>query len=148
MPLSPPNGPPATAFLDTNVILRYLTQDQPGQAERARRLLEDAAAGRCRLLTCEGVVIELVQVLSSRQLYNLPRADIRMHLTRILSQRGLSLPHKQTYLRALELYATVPRLDFVDALLVAHMERTGQSTLVSFDHDFDGLPGITRYEPT
>ena len=34
-----------------------------------------------------------------------------------------------------------------DALIAAHMERTGVKTIVSFDRDFDRIPGVVRREP-
>ena len=51
------------------------------------------------------------------------------------------------FLRALDLWATSPRLDFDDALLVAHAQRQGDAALYSCDTDFDAIPGITRHEP-
>jgi predicted nucleic acid-binding protein len=38
-------------------------------------------------------------------------------------------------------------LDFVDALVVAHMRHGHISTVVSFDRDFDRVPGIQRRDP-
>jgi predicted nucleic acid-binding protein len=137
---------PAVAFLDTNVILRYLTQDEPAQAARARRFFQQVTSGACTAITSEAVIVEAVYVLSSRTLYHLPRAEIRTHLRRVLGLRGLKLPHKRTYLRALDLYAATA-LDFTDALIVAHMERARLAALVSFDRDFDRVPGISRHEP-
>ena len=133
-------------YLDTNVILRYLTQDDPLQADRARLFLEQVQAGTTTVMTSEAVIAEVVYVLSSRALYNLPRPDIKTHLANIISLRGLKLPNKRTYLRALDLYEAA-NLDFVDALNVAHMERSGIQTIVSFDRDFDTIAGITRREP-
>ena len=49
-------------------------------------------------------------------------------------------------LRARDIYATV-NIDFVDALMVAHMEREGIQSIVSFDRDFDKIRTITRREP-
>jgi predicted nucleic acid-binding protein len=134
-------------FLDTNIIIRYVTQDNPDQASRAYHLLQQLDAGTRTLMTTEGVLIEVVQVLSSRVLYNLPRDEIKTHLSAIIPLRGLKLQHKRTYLRALDLYVLFPHLDFVDALNVAHMERTKISSIVTFDRDFDRVPGITRQEP-
>jgi len=134
-------------FLDTNIIIRYLTQDDPIQAARAKQILDQVAAGTLEVTTSETIIGEVVFVLSSKVLYNLPRNEIRRHLTNILGLKGLRLPYKRMYLRALELYATTPKLDFVDALSVAHMERRKLSTIISFDGDFDGIPGITRQTP-
>jgi predicted nucleic acid-binding protein len=133
-------------YLDTNVILRYLTRDDPRQAERARLFLKQVEAGSSSVTTSEAVIAEAVYVLSSRALYNLPRSDIKTHLTNIISLRGLKLPNKRTYLKALDLYAGT-NMDFVDALNVAHMKRSGIETIVSFDRDFDGIAGIHRREP-
>ncbi len=105
------------------------------------------AAGTLQVTTSETIVGEIVFVLSSKALYNLPRVEIRRHVTNILSMKGLRLPYKRMCFRALELYATNPKLDFADAMSVAHMERRKLSTILSFDEDFDSVPGITRQEP-
>jgi predicted nucleic acid-binding protein len=90
----------------------------------------------------------VVYVLSSRGAgYGLAPADIRARLLPVLRLRGLKLPHKRTILRALDLYAQHPGLDFEDVLAVAHMERPGIDELISYDRDFDRVPGITRREP-
>ncbi len=115
-------------------------------AQRARTLFKQLEAGQATATTCEGVIVEAVQVLSSKALYNLPRPQIRQHLSNLLSLKGLRLPHKRVYLRALDLYATTP-LDFVDALIVAHLQHDRSSVVVSFDRDFDRVPQITRRDP-
>lgn len=134
------------AYLDTNVIIRYLTQDNPDQSQRARNLFEAVERGDVTLITTEAVITETVHVLSSKALYNLPRQDIRRHVNNVLSLSGLKIAHKRSYLRALDIYAST-NLDFVDALIVAHMERTGITTLMSFEKSFDKVMGITRQEP-
>jgi predicted nucleic acid-binding protein len=134
-------------YLDTNIILRYLTKDDPDKAARAKTLIDQIAAGDLEVTTSEIVISEVVFVLSSKALYNVPRELIRDYLTALLSMKGLRLQYKRTYARALELYAAVLRLDFADALSVAHMERQKLTTILSFDTDFDNLPNITRQEP-
>lgn len=136
----------ALAFLDTNVIIRYLTRDDPAQGARAKQLLDQVAAGTITVTTSETVIGEVVFVLSSKALYNLPRDRIRTHLSAILSLKGLRIAHKRMYLRALDLYVAVPRLDFADALSVAEMERRQLSTIISFDRDFDSITGVDRQE--
>lgn len=134
------------SFLDTNVILRYITRDDPEQARRAQRVFEQLEQGELSVTTTEAVVVEAVQVLSSKALYHLPRAEVRTHLTNILHVRGLVVPQKRSLIRALDLYAST-NLDFVDVLIVAHMERLRVTTVLSFDKDFDRMEGITRREP-
>ena len=69
-------------FLDTNVILRYLTRDDwETKAEACYRLFQRASRGEEELLTCEAIVSEVVYVLSSRRSpYRLSRAEIRERL--------------------------------------------------------------------
>lgn len=134
------------AFLDTNIIIRYATQDHPRHAERALAYLQRLEVGEETATTCEGVIVEAVQVLESKRLYNYPRGDIREALRGVIQLRGLQLVGKSTYLRALDIYATTP-LDFVDTLNVAHMERLHVETIVTFDQGYDRVPTIKRREP-
>jgi predicted nucleic acid-binding protein len=60
--------------------------------------------------------------------------------------RGLQLPRKRAILQALDLYASTA-LDFVDALNVAYLQDLRLTTIVSFDRDFDRIPGLQRREP-
>jgi len=133
-------------FLDANPIIRYLTQDHPDHAARSRRLFERAAAGEFSLLTSESVLVEVVRVLSSPNLYNLSRPEVGRHLANVLALPGLSAPHKRTFLRALDLWAS-SCIDFVDGPCVAQMERLKIGTIASFDQDFDRFTQITREEP-
>ena len=136
----------AVEFLDTNVIIRYLTKDNPDQSSRALAFLKRVETGEVGVTTCEGVLVEAVQVLSSKRLYALPRQEVAAALADVLGLRGFLLPEKQVYLRALDLYAS-SSVDFVDALSVSHMERAGLQTIVSFDRDFDHFQGLSREEP-
>ena len=110
-------------------------------------LFEQVERGAITLAITEAVITETVNVLSSKALYSLPRPDIQRHLSNILSLKGLKVTHKGSYLRALDIY-TSSKLDFVDALIVAHMERTGVTTLMSFEKSFDKVPNIVRQEPS
>jgi predicted nucleic acid-binding protein len=133
-----------TMFLDTNIIIRYLTNDDPDRAAIARTILKAAEQGQVVLVTSESVLVEVVQVLSSARLYNLSRERVATALLAVLALRGLKLPHKRTYRRALSLWQS-HHVDFVDALSVAQMERRKITTIASFDQDFDSLEGITRW---
>ena len=52
-------------FLDTNVILRFLTRDDEEKADACLRLFQRVQRGDEELVTCEAVVSEVVYVLSS-----------------------------------------------------------------------------------
>ena len=135
-------------FLDTNVILRYLTSDDEAKAEACYRLFQRVKDAEEEVVTCEAIVTEVVYVLSSpRAPYRLSHEEVRERLMPILTLRGLKLGQKRTYLHALDLYASSPFLDFEDALAIAHMARLGVTEIVSYDRDFDRIAGLRRAEP-
>ena len=135
-------------FLDTNIILRYLTRDDENKAEACYQLFQRVSRGEEDLFTCEAIITEVVYVLSSsRAPYRLSHEEIRERLAPILTIRGLRLPQKRVYIDALNIYASFPSLDFEDALAVAHMKRQGIEEIVSYDRDFDRVEEIQRVEP-
>ncbi len=134
-------------FLDTNIFVRLLAADDEKKTDACFRLFQRIQRGEESVTTAEVIIAEVVYVLSSPSLYRLSHEEISSRLAPLLSLRSLKLRNKRTYLRALDLYATYPSLDFEDALSAAHMERQGISEIVTYDRDFDRLPGIKRIEP-
>ncbi len=134
-------------FLDANVFIRLLTRDDEEKAQACFALFQGLRSGDVTATTSESVIAEVVYVLSSRTLYNLPTGEIRKRLQPILALRGLKITGKRRFLRALEIYESYPRLDFEDALTVSHMEHDGIAELVSYDRGFDRVPHIRRIEP-
>ncbi len=133
-------------FIDANIFIRHLTRDDPQKAQACFNLFRRAERNEINLTTAESVIAEVVYVLSSRQLYNIPRDEIRRLLRPLLSLPGLKLAHRGMYLRALDLYAAYP-IDFADALLAAQMEQQHVTELYSYDKDFAQVTGIKRLEP-
>jgi predicted nucleic acid-binding protein len=119
-------------FVDTNVIIRYMTQDQPVMAEAAKQLFEQAETGAVTITTCEAVIAEVVYILSSKSLYNVSRDEIKKHLRNFLRMKGLKIVNKSVYLQALDIYATT-NLDFVDALGIEHTRHAKLTVLWTFD---------------
>lgn len=85
-------------FIDTNVILRYLLNDIPEQADAAEALFKAAAKGDLALKTNAMVIAELVWTCESY--YELPKDEIRDKVLAILNPRdlkwmmGTSLPRQ------------------------------------------------------
>jgi predicted nucleic acid-binding protein len=134
-------------FLDTNIILRYLTRDDPEKAQACFALFQRVKQGKELLTTSEAVIAEVVYVLSSPAVYNLKPSEISARLLPILLLRGLKLPKKRLYLRALELYVTYATLDFENVVSLAHMEQKKIKEIYSYDHHFNRVPTIKRREP-
>lgn len=133
-------------FVDTNIFLRYLTNDDPVKAKACFELFSKADRNEIALTTSETVIAEIVYILSSKRLYGLSNEDVRMRLLPLLTLTGLKLSDRNIYLRALEIYA-MHNIDFEDALAVAHMEGQGIEEIYSYDRDFDKVVNIRRLEP-
>ena len=134
-------------YLDTNVILRFLTGDDPVKAAACLSLMQRLQQGLEEATTSTVVIHEALYILSSRAHYGLTHPDAAARLKPIVALRGLQVPHKHTVLHALDVYAEHQFLDFGDALSVAEMLAFGITEIISYDRDFDRVPGVTRVEP-
>lgn len=131
-------------FLDTNILLRYLTRDDEQKASAALALLERVEAGQEKLLTSSLVVFETVFTL--QKFYGVARSDIRKLLVPILHLSGLKLDGKAEFLSALDLYVATA-ISFADAYNAVYLQARGLAEIYSWDKDFDSIPGVRRVEP-
>jgi predicted nucleic acid-binding protein len=130
-----------SAFLDTNVLIRHLTGDPPGQARRATAFLERAE----ELLVPDLIVAEVVYVLES--FYEVRSQRVAELVRAVIGFPAIVVVDEPLLLRALEIYE-VDRLDFAEAYLVASAEASGVETIASFDRTIDRLATIQRLEPS
>jgi predicted nucleic-acid-binding protein len=91
-------------FIDTNIIIRYLTKDDPVKATACHRLMQAIASGQEQVETTESVIAEVVYILSSSKHYNLSHDDVVTNLAPVVQLRGLTVPRKRILLRSLALY--------------------------------------------
>jgi predicted nucleic-acid-binding protein len=134
-----------TCFVDTNLFIRYLTNDDPVKAERVELLLREAAAGKVRLVTAEMVIAEVVWVLESS--YGLKSAEVAPLIRAILATSGLDVLNAPLVARGLEYYET-KNIDFIDGYIAAVMEKQGITELYSFDRKhISRIQAISRKEP-
>ncbi|MEA3238888.1 MAG: PIN domain-containing protein, partial [Candidatus Bipolaricaulota bacterium] len=99
-------------FIDTNILLRYLQNDLPEQADAVEALLKRAAAGNASLATNVMVIAELVWTCES--FYKLSKQEIRDTVLMILNTPGLQVENHDLLLQATLLYAD-QNIDFIDA---------------------------------
>ena len=130
--------------VDANVILRFLLDDPPEMAEQAAQVFQLVSDGRLQLLVDDLIVAELVWVLKS--FYKKNVGEIAAVLRQFLLADGITMADQSVILQALALFETY-NVDFIDALLTARMQKTGNDLLVSFDKHFDRLPGVQRIQP-
>jgi predicted nucleic acid-binding protein len=135
-----------SAYIDADVIVRFLTGDDPKKQQRATQLFERVERGAIQIATPITTFADVVYVLSSRRLYAVERPKIAAMLNALLRLPGFVVQQRESVLRALTLYGA-SNLDFGDAMIAASMLTDGVDALYSYDRDFDKLTGIQRIEP-
>lgn len=111
--------------IDTNVVVRYLTGDDPGQAARAR-----AAVNEGSVFVSRTVLLESDWVL--RSVYGLASDEVAAALRAFSGLPGVSVEDPKLLMDALD--RTAKGMDFADALhlgAAAHCE-----SMLTFDRDF------------
>ncbi len=131
-------------FVDTNILLRYLTRDDEQKAQRALQLLMRVEKGEEKVVTSSLVIFEAVFTLQS--FYKVSRSRIKELILPIISLKGLQLPSKNIYYQAFDLYVT-KNISFADAYNAAYMLAEKVNHIYSWDTDFDKIEGLMRVEP-
>jgi predicted nucleic-acid-binding protein len=119
-----------TIFADTNLFLRYLTNDIPEQAEAFEGLLLQAKGGEFSFNSNSLVVAEIVWVLESY--YHLDKQDIQNSILAILNTPGIEITESETILKAI-LWYSEKNVDFIDAFNAAWMTDQGIASVCTFD---------------
>ncbi|MCF6155960.1 MAG: PIN domain-containing protein [Candidatus Brocadia sp.] len=129
--------------IDTNLLVRYLINDDQKKAEAVDNLLDRAAKGDVRIIVPSVVIAELVWVLES--FYQL-KADAILELVEaITNTSGLDVTDKSTIISALRLYKS-KNIDFIDAWIIEFAKERGVKTICTFDkkhfRDIEGIEVI------
>ena len=121
-----------TPFIDTSILVRYLTGDPPQMAEQAAHLLEAD-----REFQVTGVVLaETAYVLTT--VYRVPREIVVDHLISLIHRRNITTHglDKTIVISALLLCRPSHRISFADALIWASARSAGAAVVYSFDERF------------
>jgi predicted nucleic-acid-binding protein len=134
-----------TCFADTNLFLRFLTNDVPARADEVEALLRRAARGEVRLATTELVIAEIVWTLES--FYQVPKSEIQDKVLAILNTPGLDVQGADLLLQAAVWYAE-KNVDFIDACNAAWMLKQDVKKAFTFDQQhFNRFEGLTALLP-
>lgn len=115
--------------LDTNVLVRYIMQDDPRQSPKAARLIESLDADRPGFVTVVSVV-ELYWVLTA--CYGLAGHDVRQALEALLRSKQIVVDRADQVLRALRVFDD-GKADFADCLIERIASSAGCTETVTFD---------------
>jgi predicted nucleic-acid-binding protein len=125
--------------LDTNVVVRYLTQDDPKQSAAASRLMEKALSAAEPGYISIIVLVEIVWVLVS--CYSMNRSQIAAIIEKLLTTEQLRVESAELVWRAMRRYAE-SKADFSDALIAECSQAAGCQKSVTFDRAAASITGM------
>jgi predicted nucleic-acid-binding protein len=137
--------------LDTNILVRFLTADEPTQSEICRRLVETTEAEGGNLHISYVVLAELVWVLRGGR-YAFSRAEVADTLDALLEATVFEIQDRDLVRRANAAFRS-GLADFSDHLIGEIDRRAGCTTTLTFDRRLvaaEGFeePGIETGHPT
>ncbi|HLX06644.1 MAG TPA: type II toxin-antitoxin system VapC family toxin [Thermoanaerobaculia bacterium] len=127
--------------LDTNVLLRFITADDPAQAERVGALFDAAERSGDRFFVSAIVLCELTWTLRGRP-YGLDHDQIAAVVERILGTNLLEVQDRSLVRHALLDYRQ-GRGDFADYLLGRQGFAAGCADTITFDRKLSGTAGFS-----
>lgn len=123
-----------SGYLDTSIIVRYLTGDVSELAKQAAGVIDKESG----LKVTDTILVETAYVLTS--VYKVPRDVVVDTLIAFLQKENIS-PYpidKGTVLEALLLCRSSGRVSFADAMLWAAARYSGSGVVYSLDERFPG----------
>jgi predicted nucleic-acid-binding protein len=125
--------------LDTNILVRYLTQDDPAQSRRAAEIIEGQLSEENPGFVSIVAMVETVWVLD--RAYNLAAREIARAVERLLQADVLVLEDEQEVFTGM-IALKEGKGEFADAVIAALGIRANCSDTLTFDHKAARLPGF------
>ena len=125
--------------LDTNVLVRYIMQDDPRQSARATALVESLDIDRPGFVGLVSV-IELYWVLTS--CYHLTNDQVKQALDALLRTKQIVVDRSDQVLRALRVF-DAGKADFADCLIERIAASAGGEQTMTFDVNAAKHAGMT-----
>jgi predicted nucleic-acid-binding protein len=126
--------------VDTNVLVRALVGDDPGQSPLAVAFIR--AHGP--VWVSHVVLVETIWVLDSA--YDQGKPRLVEALARILDNKEIALEDPAIVRKALELFRSGKKLDFSDCMILEIARRAGHVPLATFDQALGKAEGTCRVE--
>jgi predicted nucleic-acid-binding protein len=121
--------------LDTNAIVRLLTEDDEIQANKVQNVINDSEINVRRILILSEVIIETVWVLES--VYHCTNDEISMLIESLLVTPVFFFPDAKIIRKAIKQYKNGG--DFADLLIVGQAKNHQAKKLFSFDKKLQRL---------
>lgn len=116
--------------LDTNIVVRYLAQDDPAQSRKATAFVEQECTDESPGFIGVVVLVEVVWVAES--CYATSRADVAQIVRRLLGTRRFVVENAEVVWQALRAFEQ-GKSDFADCVIERCAAAAGCSRTVTFD---------------
>ena len=126
--------------IDTNILVRFLTVDDPAQSRTVEALMETVEAQDDRLHINSVTLCELAWVLRSR--YRMSREKISSALESLLSVTILEIQDRDLVEKALYDFRT-GSASFPDYLIGWNNQKAGCMDTLTFDRTLASYPGFS-----
>jgi predicted nucleic-acid-binding protein len=122
--------------VDTNVLVRLITRDDPRQLAEANSFVERGAWVSILALA------EAIWVLDT--VYRLTAAELAMAIDMLLDHKNLTIQDPEALAAALDLFRQRPSLGFSDCLMLELARKAGHLPLATFDRALGKVEGAQK----
>jgi predicted nucleic-acid-binding protein len=122
--------------IDTNILVRLIARDDPGQAGTAERYVNKGG------WISHLVLAESLWVLGS--VYDLSRDQISTAIEMLLNHENLTLQDAEVVVSALDQYREHAAVEFSDCLVLEIARKAGHLPMATFDRQFAKLNDVQR----
>jgi predicted nucleic-acid-binding protein len=122
--------------VDTNVVVRLLTRDDPRQTARADAFVAKGA------WVSHIVLVEVIWVLDS--VFELSHKQLATAVDMLRNHRNLVLQDSEVVAAALARFRRRPKLGFSDCMVLESARKAGHVPLATFDKQLSKLDDVER----
>lgn len=133
--------PKQVKTIDSNLIIRFLTEDDAKKADAVEKLLRKAKKNELELP--DVVIAEIVWVLLS--FYQLSKNKVLEKLEGLLSLENVKI-NRSVLKKTIDTYRKY-NLSYTDAYLIAYTLESKSNSIYSYDQGLDKVKEINRLEP-
>lgn len=132
-------------FLDTNIFLRYFTEESQNKIlSDCSNLIKKIKSRKLKCLTSDLVLAEIVWTLPTA--YNSPKKQV-LKVLKAINSFNLKFDNRTDNRVANGMFEQYS-VKYIDALIASNPEiQSKKMTVISYDKDFDKL-GVKRVEPS
>ncbi len=123
-------------YIDTNIFLRFLTEEKENLSQDLLEFFQNLQDGSTKASCLDIVFFQVIFVLKS--FYKVNKDEIIKIMKNMLSLDGLYIKNRRILEKTLELWEKHSD-DIIDCYIVANMEQDGENELYTFDKKIKNL---------